>query len=161
VGRQLLGRVVARAGIATVRASGGRPTAVCPADGRPQYHLARDLRADGASVLLTRRRVIPDMAARAPERSIALRETVIVLAYAALGQVGGWIVGPALGYRAFSFHIAGTVFGCSVLPKPTEVFIWASYNFVIFAVAPTSTFGVVTRILSSIFAPLIAATTRW
>jgi hypothetical protein len=45
-------------------------------------------------------------------------------------------VGPALGYRAFSFHIAGTVFGCSVLPKPTEVFIWASYNFVIFAVAP-------------------------
>jgi hypothetical protein len=90
----------------------------------------------GLVFLLTRRRVIPDMAARAPERRIALRETVIVLAYAALGQVGGWIVGPALGYRAFSFHIAGTVFGCSVLPKPTEVFIWASYNFVIFAVAP-------------------------
>jgi hypothetical protein len=90
----------------------------------------------GLVFLLTRRRVIPDMAARAPERRVALRETVLVLAYAALGQVGGWIVGPALGYRAFSFHIAGTVFGCSVPPKPTEVWIWASYNFVIFAVAP-------------------------
>jgi hypothetical protein len=90
----------------------------------------------GLVFLLTRRRVIPDMDARAPERRAALRETALVLAYAALGQVGGWIVGPALGYRAFSFHIAGTVFGCSVPPKPTEVWIWASYNFVVFAVAP-------------------------
>ena len=90
----------------------------------------------GLAFLLTRGRVIPDMAARAPERRVALRETVIVLAYAALGQVGGWIVGPALGYRPFSFHIAGTVFGCSVPPKPTEVWMWATYNFVIFAVAP-------------------------
>jgi hypothetical protein len=46
--------------------------------------------------LLTRKRVIPDMAARAPERRIALRETVLVLAYATLGQVGGWIVGPGM-----------------------------------------------------------------
>jgi hypothetical protein len=90
----------------------------------------------GLVFLLTRRRVIPDMNARAPEHRAALRETVLVLAYAALGQVGGWILGPALGYRAFSFHIAGTVFGCSVPPKPTEVWIWASYNFVVFAVAP-------------------------
>jgi len=90
----------------------------------------------GLAFLLTRRRVIPDMAARAPERRVALRETVLILAYAALGQVGGWIVGPALGYRAFSFHIAGTVFGCSVPPRPTEVWVWASYNFLVFAVAP-------------------------
>ena len=86
--------------------------------------------------LLTRKRVIPDMAARAPERRVALRETVFVLAYAALGQVGGWIVGPALGYRPFSFHIAGAVFGCTVTPGPAEVWIWAFYNFVVFAVAP-------------------------
>jgi hypothetical protein len=86
--------------------------------------------------LLTRKRVIPDMAARAPDRRAALRETVLVLAYAALGQVGGWIVGPALGYRPFSFHIAGAVFGCTVTPGPTEVWIWALYNFVVFAVAP-------------------------
>lgn len=60
--------------------------------------------------LLTRGRVTPDMAARAPERRVALRETVLVVAYAVIGQVGGWIVGRVLGYRAFSFHIAGTVF---------------------------------------------------
>jgi hypothetical protein len=86
--------------------------------------------------LLTRKRVIPDMTARAPERRIALRETVLVLAYAAVGQVGGWIVGPALGYRPFSFHIAGTVFGCGVVPGPAEFWIWAIYNFLVFAVAP-------------------------
>jgi hypothetical protein len=86
--------------------------------------------------LLTRKRVIPDMAARAPERRIALRETVLIVSYAALGQIGGWIVGPALGYRAFSFHIAGTVYGCAVPPGPTEVWTWAIYNFVVFAVAP-------------------------
>jgi len=86
--------------------------------------------------LLTRKRFIPDMADRAPERRIALRETALVLAYAALGQLGGWIVGPALGYRPFSFHIAGTVFGCSVMPSPAEIWIWALYNFLVFAVAP-------------------------
>jgi hypothetical protein len=86
--------------------------------------------------LLTRGRITPDIGARVPERREALRETVLVLAYAAIGQVGGWIVGPALGYRSFSFHIAGTVFGCSVPPRPAEVCVWASYNFVVFAVLP-------------------------
>jgi hypothetical protein len=86
--------------------------------------------------LLTRKRVIPDMAARAPDRRVAWHETVVVLAYAALGQVGGWILGPALGYRPFSFHIAGALFGCTVTPGPAEVWIWALYNFVVFAVAP-------------------------
>jgi len=86
--------------------------------------------------LLTRKRAIPDMAARAPERRIALRETILVLAYATLGQVGGWIVGPALGYRPFSFHIAGSVFDCTVAPECAEVWLWALYNFLVFAVAP-------------------------
>jgi hypothetical protein len=86
--------------------------------------------------LLTRKRGIPDMAARAPDRRVALREMVLVLAYAALGQVGGWIVASAAGYRPFSFHIAGAVFGHTVTPEPTEVWIWAIYNFLVFAVAP-------------------------
>ena len=90
----------------------------------------------GLTFLLTRRRVIPDMAARAPARRIALRETILVLAYATLGQVGGWIVAPALGYRPFSFHIAGSVFGCSATPEPGELWAWALYNFLVFAVVP-------------------------
>jgi hypothetical protein len=87
--------------------------------------------------ILTRGRVIPDMEARAPDRRVALRETVAVLAYAALGQGGGWFVGPAFGYRPFSFHIAGSVFGCTATPlEPAEVWLWACYNFLVFAVAP-------------------------
>ena len=86
--------------------------------------------------LLTRKRVIPDMAARAPAGRIALHETVLVLAYAALGQVGGWIVGPALGHHPFSFHLYGTLYGTTLTQTPSDVWIWASYNFVVFAVAP-------------------------
>jgi len=86
--------------------------------------------------LLTRRREIPDMAARAPERRIARRETIAVLVYAALGQAGGWLLGPALGFRPFSFHIAGSVFGCTVTPQRAEVWVWALYNFIVFAVVP-------------------------
>src|SRR5476651_2494610 len=56
---------------------------------------------------MTRKRAIPDIAARAPARSRALVETVLLLAYAMAGQMGGWFLGPALGYRPFSFHIAG------------------------------------------------------
>lgn len=90
----------------------------------------------GVTFFMTRDRVIPDIAARAPERGIAWRETMAVLLYAGLGQLGGWILGPMLGYRAFSFHIAGTVFGCSVPPARAEVCLWASYNFLVFALAP-------------------------
>jgi hypothetical protein len=86
--------------------------------------------------LVTRRRVNPDMAARAPERRLALRETLLLIAYAFLGQAAGWILGPALGYRPFSFHIAGTVFGCSVAPGRGEMWTWALYNFAVFAVLP-------------------------
>src|SRR4051794_21613288 len=86
--------------------------------------------------LLTRRREIPDMAARAPERSRALREALGLLAYAMAAQAGGWLLGPALGYRAFSFHIAGTLVGCSQLASPGEVAVWAGYNFAAFAAIP-------------------------
>ena len=86
--------------------------------------------------LLTGRRVVPDLAARAPQRARAASETTLLLGYAALGQLGGWLLGPALGYRSFSFHIAGTVFGCSVPPSAGELWTWAIYNFVVFAIAP-------------------------
>jgi hypothetical protein len=90
----------------------------------------------GVVFLLTRKRTAPDMAARAPDRRRAMIETVLLLAYAAAGQVGGWILGPALGYRPFSFHIAGTLVGCTTLPRPGEILTWALYNFVVFAALP-------------------------
>jgi hypothetical protein len=85
---------------------------------------------------LTSRRVIPDIAARAPPRARAARETACLLVYACAGQFGGWFVGPALGYRSFGFHITGTVMGCSIPPTTDELWTWATYNFVIFAVVP-------------------------
>ncbi len=90
----------------------------------------------GLVYLLTRTRAIPDMAARAPEARAARRETMLVLGYAALCQAGGWVLGSALGYRPFSFHIAGTVFGCTAPPSRGEVGLWALYNFVLFALLP-------------------------
>ena len=47
--------------------------------------------------ILTRRRAIPDLAARAPARAQAKLETLCLISYAAVGQVGGWLIGPALG----------------------------------------------------------------
>jgi len=90
----------------------------------------------GVVYWLTRNRAIPDIAARAPARHIAGRETAALLAYAAAGQAGGWIVGPAMGYRPFSFHIAGTLVGCSAPLSQGEMLTWAIYNFLVFAVAP-------------------------
>lgn len=90
----------------------------------------------GMVYLLTRRRDVPDVAGRAPHRHTALPETLLLIGYASLGQVGGWILGPALGCRPFSFHIAGTVFGCSVAPQRDEMWTWALYNFVVFAFLP-------------------------
>ena len=85
---------------------------------------------------LTRRRTIPDVAARAPAKALAARETALVLAWAAAGQAGGWLIGPALGYRPFSFHLAGTLVGCTTPPAPGEALLWAAYNFAVFAAVP-------------------------
>jgi hypothetical protein len=90
--------------------------------------------------LATRGRIIPDLTARAPDRQLARRETLGLLVYAAVGQIGGWILGPALGFRPFSFHIAGTVFGCAIAPAPAELWTWALYNCLVFAIAPYAYF---------------------
>jgi hypothetical protein len=102
----------------------------------PTITLIEILLLMGLVFLLTRRRLVPDIASRVPDRRAALRETLLLIGYAALGQVGGWLLGPALGYRAFSFHVAGTVFGCSIGPQRGEMWTWALYNFVVFALLP-------------------------
>jgi hypothetical protein len=102
----------------------------------PTLALVEQLALMGLVWWMTRRRTEFDMAARAPEISRAWRETLGLLGYAMLGQVGGWIVGPAFGYRPFGFHLAGAMVGCSSPPSPGEALLWASYNFVVFAVVP-------------------------
>ena len=90
----------------------------------------------GVVYALTRKRAIPDMAARAPARARAAFETIGLLTYAMAGQVGGWFLGPALGLRPFSFHLAGTLVGCSTPASAKEAIVWASYNFLVFAGVP-------------------------
>jgi hypothetical protein len=85
---------------------------------------------------LTRRREIPDVAARAPERPIARRETLGMVGYGALGLLGGLLLGKALGYHPISFHLTGTLYGTDEPVTVAEVLVWAAYNFTVFAVLP-------------------------
>jgi len=85
---------------------------------------------------LTRRREVPDVGARAPERAIAARETTWMVLYGIAGLLGGLILGRALGYHPISFHLTGTLYGTEETVTPAEVAVWAGYNFLVFAVAP-------------------------
>ena len=106
----------------------------------PSLGLIEQVALMGVVWLITRGRKPIDMAARAPEKARALRETLFLAAYALLGEAGGWLIGPAFGYRPLGFHLAGTLFGCSVPASPGEAFLWAGYNFLVFAVAPWAWF---------------------
>jgi hypothetical protein len=87
---------------------------------------------------LTRRRAIPDLAARAPDRATARREVSLVVVYAVLGQLGGFVIGRALGWHPFGYHLAGTLYGPPPhdLATPGETCAWAIYNFLVYAVVP-------------------------
>ncbi len=85
---------------------------------------------------LTRRRQIPDLAARAPDRDLARRETFGLIGYGVLVQVGGALLGVAFGWRPFSFHLAGTIYGTHAHITRTEAITWALYNLVLYAVVP-------------------------
>lgn len=90
--------------------------------------------------LLTRRRRVPDLADRAPARPAAKRETALLLAYGVLGSVGGLLLGRALGWHAFSFHLDGMLFGTDQRVVPGEALCWAAYNIIVFAVVPFAVF---------------------
>ncbi len=64
----------------------------------------------GATYALTRRRFL-DVAARAPERSVALRETLALLAYGAVVLIGGVFIGSLAGTHRIGLHLAGSMFG--------------------------------------------------
>jgi hypothetical protein len=85
---------------------------------------------------LTRKRVIPDVAARAPQRAIAVRETAALVGYGIAGLAGGWLVGRALGFHPISFHLAGTLVGTTAPVSRAEVGVWAAYNFAVYVLAP-------------------------
>ena len=92
----------------------------------------------GVVYWLTRRRAIPDLAARAPDRPTARREVWVLVVYAVLGQAGGFTIARAFGWHPFGYHIAGTLYGAPPhdLAAPAETCAWAIYNFLVYAAVP-------------------------
>jgi hypothetical protein len=89
----------------------------------------------GVTYALTRRRSV-DVAARAPKRSIALRETVALLAYGAVVLTGGTILGRVTGTHRIGLHLTGSMFGQADTVTPREVWLWSLYNLAFYAAIP-------------------------
>ena len=85
---------------------------------------------------LTRGRARPEVASRAPERSVALRETLLLLGYGAAGLGGGLLLARLLGWHPFGLHLAGTLFGTHDHVRPAEAIVWAAYNLIVYALIP-------------------------
>lgn len=93
-----------------------------------------------AAYFLTRRRTVPDMAARAPAASLARREVLLLWTCGALVL----LVGRWLGLRFFGegigLHLNGSLFGSTRMVTPREVWVWVFYNFVFLALIPYAIF---------------------
>lgn len=90
----------------------------------------------GLVLALTRGRRVPDLAAGVPDRRTAAREIGVLTGYLALALTGGAVLGRALGWHAFGFHLVGTVHGTSDTVGPAEVLAWAAYGLVAYAAVP-------------------------
>lgn len=86
--------------------------------------------------LLTRRRSVPDIADRAPATGATGRETLLMICYGLLAMLGGFCIGRALGWHAFSFHLDGMVIRTGQSVGVSESLCWAGYNLAAFALLP-------------------------
>jgi hypothetical protein len=94
----------------------------------------------GVIVVLTRRRTVTSWADRAPERSVAQRETLLLLGYGVICLGGGFLLARLFGWHAFGLHLAGTLYGSHEHVAPAEAIVWASYNLLVYAVVPLAFF---------------------
>ena len=90
----------------------------------------------GLVALLTRKRPVPDLAQRAPEGSIARRETLAMWAYVAVVMVAGRLIGQHLFGEGIAMHLNGSLVGATRVQSPTEVYTWAAYNGILLALIP-------------------------
>jgi hypothetical protein len=90
----------------------------------------------GIVALLTRTRPLPNLGLRAPERSIAIRETWALWIYIAVVMLIGRYVGLHLFGEGISMHLNGAVVGPTRTQSPAEVCAWASYNGTLLAFVP-------------------------
>jgi hypothetical protein len=94
----------------------------------------------GLVALITRRRPMPDLAPRAPERSIALRETIGLWIYCATVLVAARFIGLHYFGAGIAMHLNGSLVGATRVQSPAEVYTWAAYNGILLAVVPYAVF---------------------
>jgi hypothetical protein len=85
---------------------------------------------------LTRRRALPDMAGRAPDRAKTVRETLLMWLYGAAVLGAGQLIGLKVFGQGIGLHPNGSLFGVTHMQTPTEIWFWALYNFLLYAVVP-------------------------
>jgi hypothetical protein len=94
----------------------------------------------GLVALIARRRALPDLAERAPERSVALRETIALLLYGALVLLAGRFIGLHFFGEGIAMHLNGSLVGATRVQSPVEVYTWAAYNGILLALVPYAVF---------------------
>jgi hypothetical protein len=90
----------------------------------------------GVAALVTHKRPVLDLGQRAPERSTALRETLLLWLYGASIMIIGRILGQHLFGEGIALHLNGSLVGATRIQSPTEVYTWAIWNFTLFALVP-------------------------
>jgi hypothetical protein len=90
----------------------------------------------GLVAWLTRRRPMPDLAQRAPERALAPRETFAVWLYGAVVLVAGRLLGQHFFGEGIALHLNGSLVGATRVQSPREVYTWAAYNGFFLALIP-------------------------
>jgi hypothetical protein len=89
----------------------------------------------GVTFAVTHHRAV-EIGSRAPERSVALRETIGLLIYGALVLIAGLFLGRMIGRHRIGLHLAGSMFGLADTVTTGEAYAWSVYNFVFYAALP-------------------------
>jgi hypothetical protein len=90
----------------------------------------------GIVSFLARHRPLPNLAERAPERGIALRETLAMWIYGAVVLFVGRMLGQHYFGEGLALHLNGCLFGATHVQSPAAVFTWAGYNGILLALVP-------------------------
>ena len=90
----------------------------------------------GLAIAVTRDRVVPDLAARVPSRTMAVAEVGVLVGYGVLLQAVGVLVGRLIGTFPVSAHMPGSIYAVREPITPAQALVWAVYNFVLYAVVP-------------------------
>lgn len=85
-------------------------------------NLAGSLLLVGIAYLVTRNRAVPNLAARIPA-GVVVAETALLIGYGILVQLGGLVLGRAIGDHPISLHLPGTLYGASDPVSPGQAVV--------------------------------------